>query len=318
MADKPVLLMVGGARPGMRARLDERFEVLEAADGLPPEGRGDEVVGVTVNAGVACPAATIDAVPNAKVIANFGVGYDNVDAAHAASSGIIVTHTPDVLNDEVANTTILLLLAADRRLVAYDAYVRDGSWEAKGAPPLTRGIRGKTVGIIGLGRIGTTIAEKLSGCFGAEIAYHSRSSKDAPYRYYDDLVAMARDADALVVITPGGPETEKLVSREVMEALGPDGTLVNVARGTVVDEEAMIDLLESGALGRAGLDVFEREPHVPERLRALSNVTLAPHIGSATEETRNAMGDLVVDNAIAVTEGRAPLTTVPECRHLLG
>ena len=313
---KPVLAMLGGATPAVRERLAERFEISEGTDDDLPS-RAGEAVAVSVYAGAPCSAATIDAMPNAKVIGNYGVGYDSIDAAHAASRGIIVTNTPDVLNDEVANTAILLLLATDRKLVEYDRFVRDGRWEKDGAPPLTKGIRGRTVGIVGLGRIGGTIAEKLETAFGARIAYHSRSKKDVPYNYYADLIEMARASDALIVITPGGPETEKLISREVMEALGPDGTLVNVARGPVVDEAAMVDLLQSGKLGAAGLDVFEREPHVPQALRDMSHVVLTPHVGSATRETRAAMGDLMVDNIIAVTEGKAPLTPVGECADLV-
>ena len=242
---------------------------------------------------------------------------DSVDAEHAATKGVLVTHTPTVLDDEVANTAILLLLATDRKLVAYDRYVREGRWEREGAPPLTRGVRDRLVGIVGLGRIGSTIAEKLESAFGARIAYHGRSEKDVPYEYYADLTEMARAADALIVVTPGGPETEKLVDREVIEALGPDGTLVNVARGTVVDEAALVDALQFGKLGGAGLDVFENEPHVPDALKRMENVVLTPHIGSATEETRRAMGDLVVDNIIAVLSGEQPRTPVPESRALL-
>ena len=315
MADKPVLVMLGGATPHVRERLSGRFQTVEWTDGKAPS-EAPEAVAATVYAGGRCPAATIDAMPKLRVIGNYGVGYDGVDAEHAASKGIVVTNTPDVLDDEVANTAILLLLAVDRKLVPYDRYVRDGRWEREGAPPLTRGVRGRTVGIVGLGRIGSTVAEKLEGAFGARIVYHSRSSKDVPYPYYPNLVAMARDVDALIVVTPGGPDTEKLISREVMEALGPEGTLVNISRGTVVDEAAMIELLQSGALGAAGLDVFEREPHVPEALRAMSQVVLAPHIGSATEETRAAMGDLMVDNVFAVMDGKPPLTPVPECEDI--
>ena len=314
---KPVVLMMGRGTDRVRERIGGHFELVDAVDGRAPAGRAGEIEAVAASFG-RCDAALIDSLPNVKVIANYGVGYDNVDARHAASKGVIVTHTPNVLNDEVANTAILLLLATDRKLVAYDRYVREGRWESDGAAPLTRGVRGKWVGIVGLGRIGATIADKLSSCFGAEIAYHSRSKKDSPYRYYDDLVEMARDSDALIVVTPGGPATEKLVSREVMEALGPEGTLVNVARGTVVDEAALVDLLQSGKLGAAGLDVFEKEPSVPDALKAMTdNVVLAPHIGSATRETRAAMGDLMVDNAIAVSKGEKPLTPVPECRHLV-
>ena len=315
MADKPVLVMVGGATPRVRERLSERFRAIEWSEGdAPPEAK--DAIAAAVYAGGSCSAETIDAMPNLRVIGNFGVGYDGVDAEHAAEKGIVVTNTPDVLDDEVANTAILLLLAVDRKLVLYDRYVREGRWEREGTPPLTRGVRGRTVGIVGLGRIGSTVAEKLDKAFGARIVYHSRSKKDAPYPYYDDLVAMAREADALIVVTPGGPDTEKLVSREVMEALGSEGTLVNIARGSVVDETAMIELLQSGALGAAGLDVFEREPHVPEALREMSQVVLSPHIGSATEETRAAMGDLMVDNVLAVINGKPPLTPVPECKGI--
>ena len=311
MTDRPVLLLLGRATPRIRERLDRRFEVIEDAG-----ARAGEVVAVAAGMGAAVGAEVIDALPALKVIGNYGVGYDAVDAAHAASRGIVVTHTPNVLNDEVANTAVMLLLAADRRLVEFDAHVREGRWESDGAAPLTRGLRGRTVGIVGLGRIGHAIADKLSAAFGATILYHSRSEKDVPYGYRPDLVAMAREADALVVVTPGGPDTRHLVSREVMEALGPEGTLVNVARGTVVDEEAMTDLLSSGGLGRAGLDVFEDEPRVPGALRALPNTVLLPHVGSATEETRAAMGDLMCAGIEDVIDGRRPEAPVPEAGGL--
>ena len=308
---RPAVLVLGRITPRMRDRLERSFELLEDAT-----GREDDVRAIAAGMGARVDAATIDRHASLAAVGNYGVGYDAVDAAHAATRDVIVTHTPDVLNDEVANTAILLLLAADRRLVEFDRFVREGRWETDGAAPLTRGVRERTVGIVGLGRIGATIADKLAGAFGARILYHSRSEKDSPYEYRADLVAMARDSDALIVVTPGGAETEKLVSREVMEALGPDGTLVNVARGTVVDEAAMIDLLESGGLGRAGLDVFENEPRVPERLRALPNVVLLPHVGSATEETRAAMGDLVCEGIEDVLAGRRPRAPVPEARDL--
>ena len=308
------VLVLGRITDHMRSRLADRFELLAEDD---VASRSDEIEAVALGMGGSCRADMIDRLPNAKVISNYGVGYDSVDAEHAATKGILVTHTPTVLDDEVANTAILLLLATDRKLVAYDRYVREGRWEREGAPPLTCGVRDRLVGIVGLGRIGSTIAEKLEGAFGARIAYHGRSEKDVPYEYYADLTEMARAADALIVVTPGGPETEKLVDREVIEALGPGGTLVNVARGTVVDEAALVDALQSGKLGGAGLDVFENEPHVPDALKQMKNVVLTPHIGSATEETRRAMGDLVVDNIIAVLSGEQPRTPVPESRALL-
>lgn len=310
-ASPPLLLLSGRATPRIRERLERRFEIVEDAG-----ERAGEVVALAAGMGARVDAAAIDALPALKVIGNYGVGYDAVDATHAATRGVVTTHTPSVLDDEVANTAVMLLLAADRRLVELDAYVREGRWEREGAAPLTRGLRGRTVGIVGLGRIGRAIADKLSAAFGARILYHSRSEHDAPYSYRADLVAMAREADALVVVTPGGPATRHLVSREVMAALGPDGTLVNVARGTVVDEEAMTQLLRAGELGRAGLDVFEDEPRVPEALRALPNTVLLPHVGSATEETRAAMGDLMCAGIEDVIDGRRPEAPVPEAREL--
>ena len=308
---RPAVLVLGRITPRMRERLERSFKVLDDA-----AGHEGDIEGIAAGMGARVDATAIDRHPALRAIGNYGVGYDAVDAAHAAERGVIVTHTPDVLDDEVANTAILLLLAADRRLVEFDAFVREGRWEREGAAPLTRGVRGRAVGIVGLGRIGATIADKLAGAFGARVLYHSRNRKDSPYEYRADLVSMARESDALIVITPGGPETQGLVSREVMAALGPDGTLVNVARGTVVDEEAMIDLLERGELGRAGLDVFRDEPRVPERLRALPNVVLLPHVGSATEETRAAMGDLVCEGLEDVLGGRRPRAPVPEARDL--
>lgn len=263
------------------------------------------------------PAEIIDKMPNLKIISSFGVGYDGVAADHAASKGIIVTHTPDVLNDEVANTVIALLLATDRRVVAYDKYVRAGLWVKNGNAPLTRSLSGKTVGIVGLGRIGEAIAEKLS-VFHCTVAYHSRNEKPGvAFKYYGDLVELAKNCDIMVVITPGGAATNKLVSAEVIDALGPQGTLINVARGTVVDEAAMVKALAEGRLGAAGLDVFEKEPQVPEELFAMDNVVLAPHIGSATVETRQAMSDRVVDNLTAYFKDGTPISAVPESADLL-
>lgn len=193
-----------------------------------------------------------------------------------------------------------------------DAYVRSGAWEAKGGAPLTRSADNQTIGILGLGRIGQAIADKLAP-WNPKILYHSRSKKDVEYTYYDNLLAMAHDSDVIICITPGGPSTNKIVNAEVIEALGPNGTLINVSRGSVIDETALINALETGALGWAGLDVFEGEPHVPERLRALPNVTLLPHVGSATHETRAAMGNLTVDNLLQHLTDGTVVSAVPEC-----
>ena len=311
------LLMIGDFFPAMKDTLSKNFVIHQT--------KADEIdeLGEDVLASIKClatmgyaPAELIDKLPNLELISSFGVGYDGVAADHAARKGIMVGHTPDVLNDEVANTVIALILATTRRIVAYDKYVREGHWLTKGDAPLTHGIAGKTVGIVGLGRIGEAVAEKLS-VFNCSVAYHTRNKKpDISYPYFEKLVDLASSSDILVVITPGGPATEKLISSEVIDALGPNGTLINVARGTVVDEQAMISALQNGRLGAAGLDVFEKEPNVPEALFSMENVVLAPHIGSATFETRQAMADRVVDNINAFYKAGAPINLVPECDGL--
>jgi lactate dehydrogenase-like 2-hydroxyacid dehydrogenase len=249
--------------------------------------------------------------PDLKIIGNFGVGYDAVDAIWAGKNGIIVTNTPDVLNDEVADLAMGLLIATIRRLPQADRFVRSGQW-LKGNFPLTGSLRGQTLGILGLGRIGKAIAKRAEA-FGLKIAYHGRSQQpDSPYSFYPSLTQMAKDVDILLIIAPGGPGTQGIVNKEVLEALGPHGTLINVARGTLVDEAALVSALQSGKLGAAGLDVFEKEPLVPEALFGMENVVLLPHVGSGSHYTRNAMGQLVVDNIVSFAAGRGPLTPVAE------
>ncbi len=261
-------------------------------------------------------AALIDALPNLKMIASFGVGYDGVDAAHAAARNVIATNTPDVLNDDVANMAVTLVLTCSRRFSEWERFARAGRWEQEGDPPLARAINGRKVGILGLGRIGKDIARKLD-VFGCVIGYHGRSQQaDQAYEFYDDLTAMARDCDFLIAICPGGEATRGIVNAQVLEALGPDGTFINVARGSVHDEDALIEALASGKLGHAGLDVFAAEPKIPEKLRALDNVTLQPHQGSATIETRRAMGDLVANNLLSFFDGKGAITPVAECADL--
>lgn len=251
------------------------------------------------------------ALPNLKIVSSFGVGYDLVDAKAAKARGIVVTNTPDVLTDEVADLALGLLISTVRRLPQADRHVRQGLW-LKGNFPLTDTLRGKTMGILGLGRIGKAIAQRAEA-FGLKLAYHGRSQQaDVPYPFFASLVEMAKAVDILMIIAPGGPSTRGIVDRAVMEALGPQGTLINVARGSLVDEPVLVEMLQSGALGAAGLDVFEDEPRVPEALFGLENVVLLPHVGSASVHTRNLMGQLVVDNVIALAEGRAPISPVPE------
>jgi len=255
--------------------------------------------------------ALMDRLPRLEIIANFGVGYDTVDAVEAGRRGIIVTNTPDVLTEEVADLAIGLMLAAIRQLPQADRYLRQGKWLDRPFP-LTATLRGRKVGILGLGRIGKSIAHRLEA-FGLEVAYHGRiPQSDVPYRYYSTLTGMAHDVHILMVVAPGGPETKHIVNAEVLTALGPEGVLVNVGRGSVVDERALIAALKTGAILTAGLDVFEHEPRVPQDLVALDHVVLLPHVGSGSIHTRNAMGQLVVDNLVSWFSGKGPLTPVVE------
>jgi len=251
--------------------------------------------------------------PALKLISVMGVGYDGVDVAEALRRGVMVTHTPDVLNDEVADTAIGLMLCAARQLPAADRFVRAGEW-LKGPMPLQRKMTGARLGIVGMGRIGKAIAERALA-FRMSIAYTARSAKpELPWDYEASVLALAARSDFLVVITPGGAGTRHMINAEVLQALGPKGVLVNVARGSVVDEAALVSALQTGALGGAALDVFADEPRVPEALLGMPHVVLTPHIGSATHETRQAMCDLAVNNVAAQLAGRPVLTLVPECR----
>jgi lactate dehydrogenase-like 2-hydroxyacid dehydrogenase len=253
---------------------------------------GGRVRGV---AGGAIDAALMDRLPKLEIIAGFGVGYDSIDIKAARSRNIRVTNTPNVLNDAVAEITVGLMIALARRLPQADQYVRQGRWSS-GDFPFQVELNGKTVGILGLGRIGKEIAVRAQA-MKMRVVYHGRHAQpDEPYVYYDSLVDMARDADWLVLMAPGGKGTEKIVSREVLEALGPQGYLVNMGRGTLVDEPALVELLQARRLGGAALDVFEKEPSVPPALLTLDNVVLSPHQGSATLQTRSKMGALLVRN----------------------
>ncbi|EIM27277.1 2-hydroxyacid dehydrogenase [Microvirga lotononidis] len=256
-------------------------------------------------------ATLLDRLPNAEIVSSFGVGYDNVDAEEAARRNIVVTNTPGVLDDEVADLTLGLLLATLRKIPQADRYLRDGKW-LKASFPLSATLRDRKVGIVGLGRIGKAIAKRLSG-FDVSIAYHGRTQQDdVAYAYYPTVTGLAEACDVLIVITPGGAATKHLINAEVLKALGSNGVLINVARGTVVDEQALIEALKSGTILSAGLDVYEDEPRVPQELIDLEHVVLLPHIASASVHTRNAMGKLVADNLISWFDGKGPLTPVAE------
>jgi len=316
---KPDLLLNCGVTDRMMKRLVAEF-VVHAVGDIPDLDaflieNGESITAVATDGHLGLSSEVMERLPNLKIISSYGVGYDAIDATAAASRGVVVTHTPDVLNAEVADTAIMLWLAVSRQLVVNDAYVRSGRWEAEGNAPLSRSVQNRTVGILGLGRIGQTIAERAR-MFDAEVLYHTRSQKEVPYAYCADLVDMAQRSDVLICITPGGAGTRHLVDRDVLDALGPEGTLINVSRGSVVDEDALIKALQDGRLGAAGLDVFEDEPRVPAALLGMENVVLQPHVGSATVETRQAMGDLTCDNLSQYLKNGSTLTPVPECEGL--
>ena len=255
-------------------------------------------------------AAQMDLLPGLKLVANYGVGYDAIDVTAADARGIKVTNTPDVLNDDVADLAIAMWLMQGRQMRAAEAHVRSGDWAEKGPVPLNRKLSGGTAGIMGMGRIGRDIADRLAA-FNMDIHYHARSEKETPgWTYHADPVELAKAVDFMFVALVGGPQTEKYVSAEVIAALGPKGVIVNISRGSVIDEEALLDALESGAIAGAGLDVFVGEPQVNPRFLPLENVVLQPHQGSGTVQTRAAMAQLQRDNVGAQLKGAALLTPV--------
>ena len=258
-------------------------------------------------------ADLIARLPALQIVSIMGVGYDGVDVAAAKARGVLVTHTPDVLNDDVADLALALALNIARRIPQADRHVRDGKWP-QGPMPLATKLSSARMGIVGMGRIGQAIADRARA-FGMSIAYTARSAKPGlPYTFHDQVTALAAQSDFLVVITPGGAATRKLIDAKVLAALGPKGYLINVARGSVVDEAALIAALQAGTIAGAALDVFENEPQVPQALRELDNVVLTPHIGSATKTTRQAMANLAFENLRAFFAGNKAPTPVPECR----
>lgn len=292
------------------SRLHKLWEIADRDKALAE--LGPRIRGIASGGGHApLDGATMSRFPNLQIVSSFGVGYDHVDAAWAARHGVVVTHTPDVLNEEVADTTFGLMLAVVRQLPQADRFVRAGRWP-KGPFPLTASLRGRTLGIIGLGRIGRTIARRAEA-FGMKVVYHGRrAQEDVPYLYYPTPTGLARACDILVAITPGGAETRHLVNADVLEALGPTGIFINVARGSVCDQDALIAALRDGRILSAGLDVYADEPNVPKELIEMEHVVLLPHVGSGTKHTRDAMGRLVVDNLASFIRGAGPLTPVPE------
>lgn len=290
--------------------LDQRFETHRLYNAADKNQMFSELApSLTAIAGGGVSAQMMDQLPNLKMISNFGVGYDSIDTSAAKQRGISVTNTPDVLNDAMAEITIGMMIALSRKLAQADQFVRAGKWPA-GSYPLQTELRGKTVGIVGLGRIGKEIAQRCLAMKMRVVYFGRNKQPNQPFIHYDNLKDMAKDADWLVVITPGGKATQNLIDGDVLSALGPNGFLCNVARGSVVDEPALVDALVNNKIAGAALDVFEKEPHVPAEMLGLDNVLLSPHAGSATHETRLAMGQLVVANLDAFFADDVLLTPV--------
>jgi lactate dehydrogenase-like 2-hydroxyacid dehydrogenase len=315
--EKADILLVGPLRPLMVDGLSAAVNVHKLAETKDRNAFLAELAPRVRAVAVSGPVEPINEAlmgrfPRLEIVSSFGVGYDHVDAKWAGAHGITVTNTPDVLNEEVADTALGLLLCTVREFPQAERYLRAGKWVEK-AYPLSKGtLRDRTVGIVGMGRIGKAIARRLDA-FGVPVVYHSRNPQaSVPYRYYPNLVDMARDVDTLMVIVPGGASTQNMINAAVLEALGPNGILINMARGSVVDEAALIKALSERKIMSAGLDVFVKEPVVPQELIDMEHVVLFPHLGSASVATRRAMDQLVVDNLLAWAAGKAPLTPVAE------
>jgi lactate dehydrogenase-like 2-hydroxyacid dehydrogenase len=316
-AEKTDVLLIGSPKPVIVKGLASAFNVVRFADAKDREKffaetaahvRGIAVAGTEERVN----GAFMTKFPKLEIVSSFGVGYDHVDAAWAGAHGITVTNTPDVLTEEVADTALGLLLCTVREFPQAERFVRAGKWTQKGYPLSKATLRNRTVGMVGLGRIGQAIARRLES-MQVPVVYHSRRpAAGVSYRHYPKLVDMARDVDVLMVITPGGAETKNLINAEVLAALGPDGILINMARGSVVDEPALIKALQDKTILSAGLDVYVREPEVPPELIAMDQVVLFPHLGSASVATREKMDQLVVDNLLAWAAGKPPLTPVAE------
>ncbi len=309
------VLQVGPLKPSLAETLRTSYDAQVLPDGLERTAflaeHGATIAAVVTSGRTGVDAELMSALPNLGAVVNFGVGYDTTDVEAAAARGVMVSNTPDVLSDCVADTAVGLLIDTMRQFSAADRYLRAGRWPADGNYPLTHKVSGARVGIIGLGRIGTAIATRLVA-FGCPISYHNRREiADSPYQYVSSPVDLAHQVDVLIIAAAGGSGTRHLVDRDVLEALGPDGYLVNIARGSVVDEGALVDALTGGRLAGAGLDVFTDEPNVPEALLSLDNVVLLPHVGSGTVETRAAMEALTLANLDKFLESGELVTSVP-------
>jgi lactate dehydrogenase-like 2-hydroxyacid dehydrogenase len=317
MTDKRDVLMIGPPKPVIFGGLKDVFNLHQASQAKDREALLADVaprvsaIAVTYTS-EKLPGAMMERFPKLEIVSTFGVGYDHIDTPWAAAHGVTVTNTPEVLNEEVADTALGLLLCTVREFPQAERYLRAGKWREKSYPLTKATLRNRTVGFVGMGRIGQAIAHRLDA-MKVPVVYHSRrAAAGVPYRHYAKLIDMARDVDILLAIVPGGAETRNMIDAQVLAALGPDGILINMARGSVVDEAALIKALKDGAILAAGLDVYLREPDVPAELIAMKNVVLFPHLGSGSVYTRAQMDQLVVDNLIAWADGKPPLTPVPE------
>lgn len=287
-----------------------RYRINRREDLAGNEAAAGAIRAIAAQGHDAIDTALLSRFPNLEIVANFGVGVDQIDIGAATAAGIVVTNTPDVLTDEVADLAIGLLIATVRRIPDAERHIRSGAWSSGDRYPLTTSLRQRRVGIVGMGRIGAAVARRCIA-MGLDVAYHSRTRKpDAVGAYYDRLADLARDVSILIVTVPGGDATRHLIDADILDALGPAGTLVNVARGSVVDEAALVEALRSRRIADAGLDVFADEPHVPSGLMDCDNVVLLPHVGSATTTTRQAMGDLTYANLDSWFAGKGPITPV--------
>ena len=314
--EKPDVLLVGARKPVLLNGLEPKVNLHDYLGAKDKDAFVASVADKIRAIAIAYTANKVDAAfmqkfPKLEQISSFGVGYDHIDAKWAGENGIIVTNTPEVLNEEVADTALGLLLCTVREFPQADRYLRAGKWVSAQYPLAKATLRNRTVGIVGMGRIGKAIAKRLDA-FGVPVVYHSRNPQSVEYQYYPKLIDMARDVDTLMVIVPGGASTKNLINAEILKALGPQGIVINMARGSVIDEPALIEALKNRTVYSAGLDVFVKEPEVPKELMEMDHVVLFPHLGSSTEVTRAAMDQLVVDNILAWAAGKAPLTPVPE------
>jgi lactate dehydrogenase-like 2-hydroxyacid dehydrogenase len=314
--EKPDVLLVGARKPVLINGLEPKVNLHDYLGAKDKDALVASIADKVRAIAIAYTANKVDAAfmqkfPKLEQISSFGVGYDHIDAKWAGEHGIIVTNTPEVLNEEVADTALGLLLCTVREFPQAERYVRAGKWVNAQYPLSKATLRNRKVGIVGMGRIGKAIAKRIDA-FGVPVVYHSRNPQSVDYQYYPNLIDMARDVDTLMVIVPGGAATKNLINADVLKALGPNGIVINMARGSVIDEPALIEALKNKTIYSAGLDVFVNEPEVPKELLEMDNIVLFPHLGSSTEVTRAAMDQLVVDNILAWVAGKAPLTPVPE------